>query len=170
MADVSLRLLGAADVSFLAAVASDESTRRFTRIPEPPPVGFAQAWLSAYEAGRADGTREAFVVVADGADVGLALAPSIEREAATAELGYLVAPDARGRGYATTALRLLSDWAFEELGLIRLELRIGTENLGSQTVARRAGYMLEGTLRCTHLKQGIREDTQIWSRIRSDVP
>jgi RimJ/RimL family protein N-acetyltransferase len=167
MGDVSLRLLDAGDLDFLAAVSSDESTRRFTRIPEPPPDGFAARWLSAYEAGRADGTREAFVV-ADGDDVGLALAPSIERDAATAELGYLIAPHARGRGHATTALRLLSDWAFEELDLVRLELRIGTGNVASQAVARRAGYTHEGTLRSTHLKQGIREDTQIWSLLQSD--
>ena len=168
MGDVSLRLLGAEDLDLLGELVSDASTRRFTRIPEPPPDGFAQTWFAAYEAGRADGTREAFVVVADGDEVGLALAPVIEREAATAELGYLVAPHARGRGHATAALRLLSEWALDELGLVRLELFISTENVASQTVARRAGYTLEGTLRSTHLKQGIREDTQIWSRLRSD--
>ena len=168
MGDVSLRMLGAGDLDLLAELVADPSTRRFTRIPEPPPDGFERAWFAAYEACRADGTREAFVVVADGVDVGLALAPSIEREAASAELGYLIAPQARGRGHATTALRLLSDWAFDELDLIRLELLIGTENIASQTVARRAGYTLEGTLRSTHLKQGIREDTQIWSLLRSD--
>ena len=170
MAEVSLRLLGEDDLTFLSEVASDESTRRFTRIPEPPPAGFAQTWLGAYEAGRADGTREAFVVVEEGRAVGLALAPSIDREAATAELGYLVSASARGRGLGTVALRLLSDWAFDELEMIRLELHIGTENGASQTVARRAGYTLEGTLRSAHLKQGLREDTQIWSRLRTDVP
>ena len=166
--DVSLRLLVRDDLDLLAELVSDPSTRRFTRIPEPPPDGFAETWFATYEAGRADGTREAFVVVAGGHGVGLALAPVIEREAATAELGYLVAPQARGRGHATAALRLLSDWALDQLGLVRLELLIGTENLASQTVARRAGYTLEGTLRSTHLKQGIREDTQIWSLLRSD--
>ena len=170
MARVSIRLLGEDDLAFLSEVVSDESTRRFTRIPEPPPAGFAQTWFGAYQAGRTDGTREAFVVVEGGTAVGLALAPSIDREAATAELGYLVAAEARGRGVATTALRLLSEWAFEELGLIRLELRIGTENVASQTVARRAGYTLEGTLRSAHVKQGLREDTQIWSRLRTDAP
>jgi len=170
MAPVSLRLLGEDDLAFLSEVVSDESTRRFTRIPEPPPAGFAQTWLGVYEAGRADGTREAFVVVEDGSAVGLALAPSIDREAATTELGYLVASRARGRGLATIALRLLSEWAFEELGMIRLELHIGTENVASQPVARRAGYTLEGTLRSAHLKQGLREDTQIWSRLRTDGP
>jgi RimJ/RimL family protein N-acetyltransferase len=170
MARVSLRLLGRDDLAFLSEVVSDGSTRRFTRIPEPPPAGFAQTWFGAYEAGRADGTREAFVVVEDGTAVGLALVPSIDHEAATAELGYLVTAEARGRGLATIALRRLSEWAFEELGMIRLELHIGTENVASQTVARRAGYTLEGTLRSAHLKQGLREDTQIWSRLRTDGP
>ena len=96
MAEVSLRLLGEDDLTFLSEVASDESTRRFTRIPEPPPAGFAQTWFGAYEAGRADGTREAFVVVEEGSAVGLALAASIDREAATAELGYLVAAQCQG--------------------------------------------------------------------------
>jgi len=170
MARVSLRLLGEDDLAFLSEVVSDASIRRFTRIPEPPPAGFAHMWFGAYEAGRADATREAFVVIEDGTAVGLALAPSIDREAATAELGYLVTAGARGRGLATIALRLLSEWAFEELGMIRLELHIGTENVASQAVARRAGYTLEGTLRSAHLKQGRREDTQIWSRLRTDVP
>jgi RimJ/RimL family protein N-acetyltransferase len=170
MARVSLRLLGEDDLAFLSEAVSDESIRRLTRIREPPPAGFPQTWLGAYEAARADGTREAFVVVEDGTAVGLALAPSIDREAATAELGYLVTAGARGRGLATIALRLLSEWAFEELGMIRLELHIGTENVASQAVARRAGYTLEGTLRSAHLKQGRREDTQIWSRLRTDVP
>lgn len=166
--EVTLRPLGPADLRFLAELVADPSTRRFTRIPEPPPPDFARTWLGAYEAGRVDGSREAFVVEDEGDPAGLALAPLIDREAATAELGYAIAPHARGRGVATAALRMISDWAFDERGMIRLELRIGAENRASQTVARRSGYTLEGVLRSAHLKQGIREDTQIWSRLQSD--
>ena len=170
MAEVSLRLLGEDDLAFLSEVVSDESTRRFTRIPEPPPAGFAQTWLGAYEAGRADGTREAFVVVEDGTRGRPGPCP-VDRPRGRDGRARLPR-HGPGQGPWARHHRLA---AAERVGLrgarmIRLELHIGTENVASQTVARRAGYTLEGTLRSAHLKQGLREDTQIWSRLRTDVP
>ena len=147
----------------------DPDVLRFTRVPEPPPPDFAETWLGLYERGRRDGTREGFAVVdGDGEFLGLALAPRIEREARTAELGYVVAPAARGRGVATTALRLLTEWALAELGALRLELLIGVTNDVSKRVAERNGYHFEGVLRSLHFKQGVREDTEIWSRLPGD--
>jgi RimJ/RimL family protein N-acetyltransferase len=150
------------------ALFDDPDVLRFTRLPEPPPPDFAQTWLGLYERGRRDGTREGFAVVDDGEFLGLALAPRIEREARTAELGYIVAPSARGRGVATTALRLLTEWAFEELGALRLELLVGVENHASKRVAERNGYRLEGVLRSLYFKQDVREDTEMWSRLPGD--
>ena len=147
----------------------DPDVLRFTRVPEPPPPDFAETWLGLYERGRRDGTREGFALV-DGAEkfLGLALVPRIEQEARTAELGYVVAPAARGRGVATAALRLLTDWAFAELGALRLELHIGVTNEASKRVAERNGYRLEGVLRSLYLKPGVREDTELWSRLLGD--
>ena len=99
----------------------------------------------------------------------MALAPVVEREAATAELGYIVARAARGRGVATAALDLLTDWALLELGLQRLELRISVGNTASKRVAERCGYVREGVLRSVYLKRGVREDIEVWSRLASDV-
>ena len=130
------------------------------------PPGFARMWLDRYEDGRRDGTREAFAIV-DEADafLGLALAPQLDLEAATAELGYVVAPPARGRGVATEALRQLTAWAFSEQDMQRLELLISVENAASKRVAEHCGYVREGVLRSLHVKQGMREDTEIWSRL-----
>jgi RimJ/RimL family protein N-acetyltransferase len=86
------------------------------------------------------------------------------------ELGYVVAEQARGRGVATSALALLTAWAFEHAEAHRIELLISVENLASQRVAERCGYMLEGVLRSAYVKPGLREDTQIWSRLSSDRP
>jgi len=147
----------------------DPDILRFTRIPEPSPPGFARAWLERYEEGRAEGTREAFAVVdEDGHLLGLAVAPTIDRETRTAELGYIVAPAARGRGVATAALRELTEWAFSELGMLRLELQISPGNTASKRVAERCGYVLEGVLRSHYFKQGRREDTELWSRLPAD--
>ena len=140
-------------------------------MPEPPPEGFARSWYERYEARRADGTGEAFAIAGDdGAFLGLALAPTIDEEAAEAELGYIVAAHSRGRGVASGALELLTRWAFDERGVQRAYLMIDVDNPASKRVAERAGYRLEGVMRSTYLKQGRRADTELWSRLPGDPP
>jgi RimJ/RimL family protein N-acetyltransferase len=147
----------------------DPTVLRFTRIPDPPPARYARTWLDRYQEGRADATREGFDVFdGAGAFVGLALAPQINPEGNELELGYLVAPDARGRGVASEMLRWLTRWAFDELGAERAYLIIDVENAASQSVATRCGYQREGVMRSMHLKQGRRIDAQLWSRLPSD--
>lgn len=95
---VSLRLLAEEHLDDIAGLLDDRDVLRFTRLPVPPPPGYAREWLDRYEAGRADGTREAFAAVDDdGRFLGLALAVGIDREGRQVELGYIVAPGARGR-------------------------------------------------------------------------
>jgi len=166
---IRLEPLGAEHVPAVEALLDDPDSLRFTRVPEPVPPGFASAWFERYEEGRRDGSREAFAIVDDdGSFLGLALAPQIDRETRTAELGYLVAPEARGRGVATDALRELTAWAFGELEMLRLELLIGVENAASKKVAERCGYLREGVLRSLYFKQDLRDDTEIWSRLPTD--
>jgi RimJ/RimL family protein N-acetyltransferase len=147
----------------------DPDVLRFTRVPEPPPPGFARQWLARYEPGGDDGTRAGFAAVdEDGAFLGLALAPDIDVAGRQLELGYIVAPGARGRGVATAMLRELTRWAFAEAGALRAYLLIDTANVASQRVAERCGYVLEGVMRSVHLKQDLRSDQMLWSRLASD--
>jgi RimJ/RimL family protein N-acetyltransferase len=166
---IRLERLGERHLGAVVRLLEDADVLRFTRVPEPVPDGFPALWLARYEEGRRDGTREAFAIEDDGGSfVGLALAPSIEPDARTVELGYIVAREARGRGVATGALRLLTEWAFGELGAHRIELMISVENEPSKRVAERAGYVREGTMRSVYLKPGVREDVEIWSRLATD--
>jgi RimJ/RimL family protein N-acetyltransferase len=169
-ARMRLEPFGESHLDELTELLDDPELLRFTRVPEPAPEGFAATWLARYEEGRADGTREAFAIVdeADGRFLGLALAPSIDRESATLELGYVVAPADRGRGVATAALRLLTEWAFAEAGAERIELLISVQNIASKRVAERCGYRRDGVLRSAYFKQGRREDTELWSRLATD--
>ena len=171
MSSVVLAPLTAADLDAVELLVTDGDVLRFTRVPDPPPPGFAQSWFGTYEEGRRDGTREAFAIVdsPSGQFLGIAVAPQIDRATRTAELGYVVAPAARGRGVATEALRRLTEWAFSELGMERLELLISVENESSKRVAVRCGYVREGVLRSKHFKGDLREDTEIWSRLPSDA-
>jgi len=153
----------------VADLVADPDVRRFTRIPEPPPEGFAQSWIDVYEAARTDGSREGFAALdGDGRFVGLGLAPEIDRDAGELELGYIVARQARGRGIATEILRLLTRWAFDELKAQRAYLVIDVGNSASARVAERCGYRLEGVMRSIHVKQGQRADAGLWSRLPGD--
>ena len=167
---IRLEPLSAEHLPLLHEFVADPETQRFTRVPVPAPPDCPERWLAAYASGREDGTRIGFAVVDDatGEHLGMALAPTIEPEAATVELGYVVAASARGRGVATAALSLLTDWALSELGAERLELRISVDNGASKRVADRCGYVLEGVLRSVYVKDGVREDVEVWSRLAGD--
>jgi RimJ/RimL family protein N-acetyltransferase len=171
MSPVVLEPLDAVHAADVAPLTTDPDVLRFTRVPDPPPPRFVETWLAAYDDGRKDGTREAFAIVdeADGEFLGIAVVPRIDRVARTAELGYVVAPSARGRGVASEALRLMTEWAFGELGMERLELLISVENEASKRVAARCGYVREGVMRSHYVKGELREDTELWSRLPSDA-
>jgi RimJ/RimL family protein N-acetyltransferase len=149
----------------------DADVQRYTMVPVPVPDGFEREWLTRYEEGRAEGTREGFAIVDDdGSFLGLALAFAIDHEGRELELGYTLTPSARGRGAATWALRALTEWAVRQLDPARIQLQISADNEASKRVAERAGYVYEGTLRSVHFKQGDRQDLEVWSRIEGDAP
>ncbi|WP_205699624.1 GNAT family N-acetyltransferase [Conexibacter sp. SYSU D00693] len=162
--------LVAEHAAHLDELAKDEGTQRFTRVPVPTPPGYGgEHWIPRYERGRAEGTADAFAVFDEaGAFVGVVMAPTIDRAAREAEIGYLVAPPARGRGAATAMLRWMTRWTFDEQDVLRATLIIDAENPASQKVAERCGYVLEGTMRHAHLKQDVRIDAQLWARLASD--
>jgi RimJ/RimL family protein N-acetyltransferase len=83
-----------------------------------------------------------------------------------AELGYLVDPAHRGRGIATTAVQLMASWAFEELGVARVQILAHPDNAASQRVAERVGFQREGLLRSWREHHGSREDRVVLSLVR----
>jgi len=167
---ISLVPLAEAHLAGLAALLDDPEVVANTRVPEPLPEGFAGQWLQAYRDGEADGTRDGFAIedAESGEFLGLAGLVAIERAANQAEIGYIVAPGARGRGIATRALRLVTDYALAEVGLARVQLLISVDNTPSLRVAERCGYLREGVFRSLYLKPGRRQDTVVYSRLPRD--
>ena len=66
---------------------------------------------------------------------------------ARGEVGYWLAPEARGAGHATRAVGLICAWGFSHLRLERIELLAATGNPASQRVAERCGFTREAVLR-----------------------
>ena len=84
-------------------------------------------------------------------------------------IGYWLVPEARGRGAATHTVRLLSGWAFRELGLKRIELTCGPDNSASQRVAERCGFVREGVLRSHLVFKDGRRDSVIFSLLPGEL-
>lgn len=88
---------------------------------------------------------------------------------ADASIGYWTVPAVRGRGVASHAVATITGWAFQHLGLHRIELCHAIANPASCAVAERAGYLLEGTLRQSHrYGDGRRYDEHIHGRLAGD--
>lgn len=90
----------------------------------------------------------------------------LEADHLVGEIGYWVAPWARAKGVASGAVRLVTGWAMDGLGLDRVELHIEPENVASCTVAERCGYVREALLRSRIVHRGARRDLVIYSRLR----
>jgi len=85
-----------------------------------------------------------------------------------AECTYWTLPEARGRAVASGAVRAVCRWAFEVLGLHRLELQHSTRNAPSCRVARRAGFAMEGTRREALRHVDGWHDMHLHSRVAGD--
>jgi RimJ/RimL family protein N-acetyltransferase len=172
LADDAIRLepLARAHLADFLELIADAAVKRFTLVPSGADEAFVRGWLGRYEAGWGDASRAGFCVrtASNGAFLGFAAVVRLDLGSREGEIGYMIAPAARGRGASARAVELLTRWGFDELGLERLELRIDVANTASERVAERAGYRRDGVLRNVHFKEGLRCDTGIWSRLRSD--
>jgi RimJ/RimL family protein N-acetyltransferase len=171
---VALRPWEPADVPEIAeACAEAEIARWLDLIPHPYTEDDARWYVDHCEQGWREGTNSNFAIVevSSGRVVGSMGARHLEPEQGVIEVGYWVRADARGRGYAGRALRLISGWLLEEVGASRVQLRADSENLASRRVAEGAGYVEEGTLRSARFnaRLGRRTDFVMYSLLPSDL-
>ena len=85
------------------------------------------------------------------------------------ELSYLIfGEEHAGKGYATEAVQLLTEYLFARLRTNRLQLNIHPDNEASRRVATKAGYTLEGLMRGCWFHGGTYHDLEIWSILRDE--
>ena len=85
------------------------------------------------------------------------------------ELGYWVRLSARGVGVASTAMRSMAAFAFNELRLARVSLRIRLDNASSRRAAERAGARYEGALRHGIVHGDAHHDAALYSLLPADL-
>ncbi len=147
---VTLRAWEPEDAPGVFAACQDPELLRFLPVPQPYTEAAAREFVEIRRADW-DGEDERSFAITDAATGRLLGSIARHRRARhRVEFGYWLAPEARGRGAATRALRLIADWSLAG-GVLRLELFTHPDNHASGRVAERAGFVREGVRRAWHL-------------------
>jgi RimJ/RimL family protein N-acetyltransferase len=96
--------------------------------------------------------------------IGITLNQDVHR--LTAELGYWIGEPFWGKGIMSEAVRLFTDFAFDNFRLVRIYAEPYTANKGSCRVLEKAGYSLEGRLRSNVIKDNQILDQFLFARVR----
>ncbi|MFG3438700.1 GNAT family N-acetyltransferase [Nonomuraea sp. NPDC047897] len=155
-----------ADAEAIVAACDDPEAAGWLSLPSPYTPDDARAYLASAADRWRDGGAE-FAITEGGARVGSVGVRPPDRWGAV-EMGYLVAPAARGRGVATGAVRAVTRWLFDQ-GVHRVELQVAVENVAGLGVAYRAGFREEGRRREVRVaRDGRRVDVIELSRLAGD--
>jgi RimJ/RimL family protein N-acetyltransferase len=165
---VALRPWSLADVPAVTRACQDPEIARWTVVPSPYSEANAREWLSSVTDPAIEDHLALAMVTSDSGELVGSMSLFIVKPA-VGEFGYWAAPELRGRGYTTRALRLMARWALDELKLPRLQLGTLPGNSASERVAEKAGFSREGVLRSYLDQRGERRDVLMWSLLPGEL-
>jgi RimJ/RimL family protein N-acetyltransferase len=126
---------------------------RFAADAHTPPAGAIQLAV-------ADATTDAFL--------GTVILHSYNGRHGRIEVGFWLARDARGRGLGSRAVTLAVSWAFETLGVARVEMTTLPDNPGALALAASLGFTREGVMRQRNFERGRRVDVVMLGVLRDE--
>jgi ribosomal-protein-alanine N-acetyltransferase len=132
-------------------------------LPNPYAVEDATHWIASVQE---QVPRVSFTIDVGGeavGGIGLVIGTDIERR--SAEVGYWLGAEHWGKGIATTALRRVCEYAFQELGMLRVFATPLAWNPASNRVLEKAGFQREGTMRNACIKDDKIVDMFLYARI-----
>ena len=94
---------------------------------------------------------------------------TFEWQHSRAAVGIWLRPEGRRRGIGTCALRLICDYGFSELGLLRLEMTTMPDNEATIRVAEGVGFTAEGVMRSYTRTRGKRRDLTLLSLLPGEL-
>jgi len=165
-----LRPLDEDDVQALAEMMNDEQVGAWTDVPQPYTEDRARRWITEYAPTERTSGRGLDLAVTEFLTqrlVGIVQLAKTNWHVRSTELSYIIAPWARGEGYASEAALATAQWLFGDQKLERIELRTAADNTASQQVAQKIGCISEGVLRGACIAH-VRSDDGIWSDVRTD--
>ena len=153
---VRLRPLREDDVPRVVEACSDERTWHWLgQMPSPYTDDDARAWMELGTEGHATGTKVTWAVADPATDRLLGAINAFDIDALDCEVGYWAHPEARRRGLTTAAVRLVTQYCFDELGVRRVRAVAALGNAASRHVIEAVGLEQTGVERLgTTLRTG----------------
>jgi len=166
---ITLRELRMSDAPALLALLTTEEVTRFISPPPTTLEGF-EKFISWTVREREAGRYVCFAVVPEGYEtaVGLFQVRQLEPSFATAEWGFALGSGFWGSGLFSKGAELVVDFAFDVIGVHRLEARAAVENGRGNGALRKIGAVQEGILRKSFLRGGKTLDQTLWSILDQD--
>jgi RimJ/RimL family protein N-acetyltransferase len=168
-ATVTLRELRASDAPSLFALLTTEEVSRFISPPPSTVDGFEKfiAWTLRQ---RSVGAYACFAVTIDATDtaIGIFQLRQLEPGFGTAEWGFAMGSAYWGTGVFEEGAQLLVTFAFETVGVHRLEARAAVRNGRGNGALRKMGAVQEGVLRKSFQKDGEYLDQALWTILDED--
>jgi RimJ/RimL family protein N-acetyltransferase len=155
------------DAAAVLAACDDDDIRRWNA--GPATLAAARLWC-ANRGDWTDGGHLSWLVKdTSGTLLGAISVFQINRRSLSGQAGYWVAPTARGRGVASAALSAASRFAYDGVGLTRIELYHAVDNPASCRTAERAGFAREGVHRQSYrYGDGLLHDEHSHARLATD--
>lgn len=168
---VLLRPWQIADLGLIEQASRDPAITVGTSVPVPYSEAAGDAWLARQHAQREQRTGISLAIAdaATGRAIGYVGVSGLVWRHRRGSLGYWMTGARRGRGLASAAVALLVPWAFEVLGLVRVEAVVEVTNHASQRVLERNGFRPEGVLRSYYEMHGRFMDMVMFSRLADSV-
>ncbi|GAA5009701.1 GNAT family N-acetyltransferase [Streptomyces siamensis] len=175
-----LRPLDEDDVPALAEMMNDEQVAAWTDVPQPFSEDGARNWVTEYAPAERAAGRGLDLAVTEFLTqrlVGIVQLGKTNWHIRSTELSYIIAPWARGEGYASEAALATAQWLFGDQKFERIEIRTAADNAASQQVAQKIGCISEGVLRnacIAHVRTDdgwadVRTDFIVWSLLPEDL-
>jgi len=168
-AGVTLREMRTSDAPALLALLTTEEVTRFISPPPTTLEGF-ERFIEWAGRERKEGRYLCFAVVPDGYEtaVGLFQVRQLDQSFDTAEWGFAIGSAFWGTGLFAAGADLVIDFAFDVVGVHRLEARAAVENARGNGALRKLGAVQEGVLRKSFLRGGRYLDQALWAILPTD--
>mgnify|MGYP003525499082 CR=1 FL=1 len=164
-----LRELRIDDAASLVLMLTTEDVSRFLS-PPPATVGGFERFIAWSRRERAAGNYACFAVVPDGLDVAIGIfqVHTLDSGSGTAEWGFALGSAFWGTGIFLDGARLVLDFAFDVIGVHRLEARSAVANGRGNGALRKLGAVQEGVLRRSFQRHCQRHDKALWGILAED--